>query len=473
MIHNSWAGAQLRTLDDADCKVCGGLSFFFFVLHRSSSSTLGPQALAAANVTELHLHGNHLQRLPPAFNTLALSSLDLSGNRLSAVPESLLQLAGLERLKLRGNRIQELPALAGAWPLLASLDVGENDLSTLAGVAGLTMLATLAADNNTGLGDAPGPVVIQSLPALVALDLRKCRLRLVPRLEHLPLLEDLTLRSNSIEHVPDDALAALPSLISLDLADNKVLSLDHVRLPASLRALNVSYNRLAALPHIVLLPTGSPSLIETLAASNNALQALDDALLRMHVRLRELNVSHNRLRAIPRSVVCESPALAVLLASHNHIEQLDVDVTPALRQLDVKGNPLTFAQVQPLIEREFAGTMDLCHFYETVPQCIEEDLFLGSAEAARNFPVLRRLRICHILNAAMPESQHRVQVGEFDYLTLHLEDNDAQNISEAFERAHSYIDAALAKPAGQRGVLIHCQGTLLLASSLFVSRAVV
>merc|ERR1711991_752613 len=106
-----------------------------------------------------------------------------------------------------------------------------------------------------------------------------------------------------------------------------------------------------------------------------------------------------------------------------------------------------------LIDLEFAGRLNLCAFYETVPQrLLEEGVYLGSAEAAKNVSLLQRLGITHILNAA--EGANFLFPEHFCYLTLGLHDNAEQDIEAAIERGLIFIDECIAQGGA---VLIHCQ----------------
>jgi hypothetical protein len=185
-------------------------------------------------------------------------------------------------------------------------------------------------------------------------------------------------------------------------------------------------------------------------------------------------VSHNRISQVPDSLIngTLTPTLEELSMSHNVINNLAVTVGPKLRRLDVKGNHLTYQQMEPLIVLEFAGRMNLCHFYETVPQQITDTgIFLGSAESARNFPVLQKLGIGSILNAAFPLSSHCAMPDQFAYCTLNLEDSEEEDIMRVFGKAYEFIENSLAQ---KRNVLIHCQAgvsrSVAIAASYLMKR---
>ena len=58
-----------------------------------------------------------------------LAALDLLGNRLTKLPESIGQLSNLTELHLRGNSLTELPESIGQIHNLTTLDLGYNNLN--------------------------------------------------------------------------------------------------------------------------------------------------------------------------------------------------------------------------------------------------------------------------------------------------------------------------------------------------------
>lgn len=86
-------------------------------------------------LTELVLHNNHLEAFSPA---LCLSSLqrtlqhlDLSQNRLQALPADFCQLRELVNLKLDDNKLTSLPAHIGQLSKLRYLSAAHNQLALL------------------------------------------------------------------------------------------------------------------------------------------------------------------------------------------------------------------------------------------------------------------------------------------------------------------------------------------------------
>eukprot|EP00967_Tisochrysis_lutea_P022535 scaffold25703_cov35-Tisochrysis_lutea.AAC.3 len=194
-------------------------------------------------LTELRLADNLLSSpalhrsgpLPPA-----LRLLDLSSNRLVALPPAVLRLSSLLLLQLGGQRLRMLPRQLSQLAALVQLEAQNNEL---------TEALVL---------DEPG------LPQLRRLNLCGNRLREL-RLSAggaVPCLTDLDLGSNSIKVWPD-ALSKLPGLRRLSLENNGLTSLRstsslpnrRIWMPTSaihqlseLSQLNLARNSLSALP---------------------------------------------------------------------------------------------------------------------------------------------------------------------------------------------------------------------------------
>ena len=94
-------------------------------------------AVTAGGVTQIDLHGNKLRAPCSQLDRLlvftALASLDLSTNPLGAVPPLLPRLCNLTRLSLSSCGITDLDL--GALPRLMDLDVSDNCVVDLAGLA--------------------------------------------------------------------------------------------------------------------------------------------------------------------------------------------------------------------------------------------------------------------------------------------------------------------------------------------------
>ncbi|XP_051928355.1 leucine-rich repeat-containing protein 20 isoform X1 [Hippocampus zosterae] len=130
-------------LDLSNCKLISFPEGVFKVLNSVSENirviTLADNEMKAISskffstftqLRELDLHGNVLSKLPDSLEEMRhLTSINLANNKFSAFPEKLTQIATLERINLEGNNITEMPVdKLSAMPALKWLNVLSNPL---------------------------------------------------------------------------------------------------------------------------------------------------------------------------------------------------------------------------------------------------------------------------------------------------------------------------------------------------------
>ncbi len=139
-----------------------------------------------------------------------------------------------------------------------------------------------------------------------------------------PNLTELDLYENELEEFPN--LTNLSeSLEDLDLSKNKIAYVDPERLGglASLRILNLMYNRLQSMPDI--LPTGETSLVQ-LSLGFNSLYEFP-LLPNLGRKLITVGVNKNYIKRIGKEHMMALPNLTHLTADHNHVESMP-DLSP-------------------------------------------------------------------------------------------------------------------------------------------------
>lgn len=96
----------------------------------------------------------------PQCATPNLTKLSLKGNKLRAVPRSVLELAQLQELDLSDNALETLPSNLGELQELQELNVDGNKLTELpAALARCAKLKVLSARRNTLVGRSAGAKV--------------------------------------------------------------------------------------------------------------------------------------------------------------------------------------------------------------------------------------------------------------------------------------------------------------------------
>ena len=211
-------------------------------------TALPPEIMHLTALQRLDLRGNHLTALSPEIRRLtALEHLDLSGNQLTALPPEIMRLTALEHFDLSGNQLTALPPEIMRLTALEHFDLSGNQLTALPPeIMRLTALQVLILDGNqlTAL-----PSEITRLTALERLYLNGNRLTaLPPEITRLTMLRHLALSNNRLIVLPLE-LTRLTTLERLDLRENQLIALppEIARLTA-LKHLDLRENQLTALP---------------------------------------------------------------------------------------------------------------------------------------------------------------------------------------------------------------------------------
>jgi Leucine-rich repeat (LRR) protein len=116
-----------------------------------------------ARLQSLNLSNNRLTALPESLGQVVqLPALDLANNQLTALPESLGRLARLESLDLYNNQLTALPESLGDLARLQSLDISRNQLTALPDSVG--RLRQLHSLDLTGNSVSDLPPELRTLP---------------------------------------------------------------------------------------------------------------------------------------------------------------------------------------------------------------------------------------------------------------------------------------------------------------------
>ena len=237
-----------------------------------------PSLSAFFALTLLDVSRNKLSSLPDDLGEISplLETIDASANALETLPNGVGGLFFLRRLVARGNRLTDLPSLAGARAL-EHLDISANThLKRLPDdLASVSPLRELIADGCVSLRSLP-EALGENQPSLRTIRARRCALTRCPEGAALArALETLDLGSNRLAFVPDDLGGAQqPSLRVVRVGDNMLR-----RLPAGLRQADA---------------------LEILDCSSNALR--DVAPLVGCGSLVDLNVADNAIAELPRNL---------------------------------------------------------------------------------------------------------------------------------------------------------------------------
>eukprot|EP01113_Clastostelium_recurvatum_P024327 TRINITY_DN2904_c0_g1_i3.p1 TRINITY_DN2904_c0_g1~~TRINITY_DN2904_c0_g1_i3.p1 ORF type:complete len:930 (+),score=328.62 TRINITY_DN2904_c0_g1_i3:54-2843(+) len=235
------------------------------------------------------------------------SSLDLSNQKLAAIPPNLRKLAVLVSLSLNHNLIQDVNGLQEN-KRLQEVDLSNNQLEALAeSFFQLLDLVKLNISFNRLVELSPS---VASLQQLTELNLANNKLTaLPPTLAKLPRLNILNVSFNNLTTLPRE-IGGIISLTKLLLNNNQISDIipEMGRL-TNLVLLNLGDNNLQALP----IEIGGLISLNKLYLDNNNLIEVRKEISRL-TRLKELNLRSNQLVDLPSS-----------LASLNTLAILDLD----------------------------------------------------------------------------------------------------------------------------------------------------
>ena len=200
------------------------------------------KALRDLNLSHNQLSGDLDSRIS---RLVQLGVLDISGNSISGIPESLESLVHLRTLNISGNRIVHLPFESLVRLPLADLRASDNKLGGILlppEVVNLDTLQYLDVSNNqlTALYGSTG----LEIPSIRELYLSRNQLTSLPSVSSLSELLTLDASANRISQLPA-GLANLQNLKQANFNSNEIREIDpYIGLTESLTTLDISGNPL-------------------------------------------------------------------------------------------------------------------------------------------------------------------------------------------------------------------------------------
>ncbi|CAC5384169.1 Protein flightless-1,Protein flightless-1 homolog [Mytilus coruscus] len=198
-------------------------------------------ALTSLETLQMRNTQRTLNNFPLGVDTLTnLQDIDLSGNDLPRVPETLYKLSPLKRLNLSNNQITELSLVIDTWVNLETLNLSRNKITALpSSLHKLVALKKLYINSNQLDFDGI-PANIGKLHNLEVFSAANNNLEMIPEgLCRCGKLKRLLLNGNRLVTLPD-ILHLLPELETLDVRENQGLVMPPK--PADMRKGNEYYN---------------------------------------------------------------------------------------------------------------------------------------------------------------------------------------------------------------------------------------
>lgn len=221
------------------------------------------------NLETLDLARNYSTRFPNVRGCRHISKLQLTFNNLTLEDLRGRQPRSLMELNLSNNKISAVPASITSFHNVKKLNFNNNQVETVS--------------------DA-----IKSLYNLEEISFYKNKLKSIPEgIYSLPNLKVIDLYFNEIEKA-DVRIGQMASLEVLYLANNKIYSLpDNLGQLPRLRELYLHHNRISNLPQSV----GSLQHLTVLRINNNSILEFPDFLFGLN-KLQNLDLSHNQITTL-------------------------------------------------------------------------------------------------------------------------------------------------------------------------------
>mgnify|MGYP000910273593 CR=1 FL=1 len=297
-------------------QACTNLKSIRYVRNRAIQFPLN--VLYACHLSYLDLSQNlisHLENID--FSKLSsLITLDLHGNKLSSIHESISDLKSLQCLNLSSNDLSEIHPSICSISTLRQLDFSFNRLHTIPEEIGkLINLNDFAVNNNYIAKKLPD--TFPNLVNLRDLDLRYNKLQSIDILSQLPNLEVLYCSKNSVSSFS----AEFPKLKLLYFDRNPITKIELIPTLSTLTVLNLSKAKIVALQetflekipfveklvldknHLSSLPPhiGSLKCLIYLSVVANNLDSVPPEIGLLH-ELRHLDLHNNNIQSLPEDI---------------------------------------------------------------------------------------------------------------------------------------------------------------------------
>ncbi|XP_068710256.1 SCO-spondin-like [Montipora foliosa] len=158
-----------------------------------------------------------------------------------------------------------------------------------------------------------------------------------------PQVEILSLHTNRLRTIPEEALRNLTHLATLNLRSNQLRDLPPTVLRdlVRLRSLNVGFNKLSMLPGCLF--EGLHNLQE-IYLNNNELENIPEELFQNLPSLKRLHLHFNRLKSLPGNAFLGTFSMQGLSLASNFLTGIHVETfsnLSSLRRLNLAGNRIT------------------------------------------------------------------------------------------------------------------------------------
>ncbi|VVD01872.1 unnamed protein product [Leptidea sinapis] len=294
------------------------------------------------NLNTLNLAENRLHTIDEnLFNGLfVLSKLTLNNNLLVNIDQKAFKnCSDLKELDLSSNQLLEVPDALWELPLLKTLDLGENQISTfrngsfknLNQLTGLRLIDNQIGNLTVGM--------FWDLPSLQVLNIAKNKIQLIERgtFARNAQLEAIRLDGNYLTDI-NGVFSTLASLLWLNLSENHLVWFDYAFVPSNLKWLDIHGNFIEHLGNYYKLQD--------------------------QIHIKTLDVSHNRIIEISSMAIPNSVEL--LFINNNFLSNIHVNTffdKKNLTRVDMYANDIVHLELNSLRLSTVPGNRSLPEFY--------------------------------------------------------------------------------------------------------------
>jgi len=317
--HNSLTRIDARTFKDL-------IALHVLDLRNNSINFIEDNAFQTLyNLHTLNLAENKLRHISAQlFNGLfVLDKLTLNNNLVNKIDSlAFRNCSDLKDLDLSSNALSDVPDALQALPYLKTLDLGENEISSLhnGSFKNLKQLTGLRLiDNNIGnLTEG----MFWELPSLQVLNLAKNKVQVIERrtFERNTHIEAIRLDGNYLLDI-NGVFATLASLLWLNLSDNHLVWFDYAFLPTNLKWLDIHGNYIEKLANYYKIQ--NELHIRTLDASHNRIKEL--AALDIPNSVELLFINNNLISKVELNTFVGKTNLARVDMYSNQLVKLDLN----------------------------------------------------------------------------------------------------------------------------------------------------
>ncbi|XP_050673868.1 leucine-rich repeat-containing protein 40-like isoform X2 [Leptidea sinapis] len=344
-------------------------------------------------LTFLDLSYNKLENLPPGMGYLVrLIELNLSNNELGELPPDIVNLRDLKKFNISNNNLTMLPPL-GELRKMEVLDANHNNIEELPDFYGCTALKEIYLANNY---------------------IKKITEEFCDQMQHLNVLN---IRDNKLEELPEN-VALLQKLKRLDLTNNSLNKLPrNLGLLSQLQSISMEGNKLSFVRQDVIRG-GTDRMMkylrdrmteevvcetryaadwpdkytmkksQSLMLPSRDLSSVPDDVFRTasDAEVHIIDISKNKLTAVPTGICHVRETLSQLLLSSNSIESVPPEISCCtnLQYLDLGKNLITDLPMQLGDLKKLRELVISNNKLTKIPRCVYELESLEILLAAEN-----------------------------------------------------------------------------------------